>query len=165
MRIGTTLRLATAPTIPHTFSPLFALGRPLPPRDADLLRPGERELSGRRILRQRRAGSQGRAAADADRRHQLRVRTDEHVVLDDRAVLVRPVVIAHDGPRTDVHVPAHLAVADVAEVVGLGALADAARLDLDEIADVDLRCELRARPRPRARVRPDAAFRADVGVF
>src|SRR5215472_4582097 len=144
MRIGTTLRLATAPTMPHTF------------------RPGQRQLAGRCIAGERRARSQGGAATDTDRRDQLGIRADKHVVLYHGAVLVRAVVVAHDCARTDVNVLPDLAVADIGQMVGLGALADAARLHFDEIADVHLGRQPRARAGAGARVRADAAVRADV---
>ena len=72
------------------------------------------------------------------------------------------VVVAGDGAGADVDVGADLGVADIGEVVGLRALADAARLDLDEVADVHLVGEARAGPQPR--VRAEQAARADLGV-
>src|SRR6185503_18699895 len=53
-------------------------------------------------------------------------------------------VLVDGRAGADVDVGADLGVADVGEVVGLRALADAARLHLDEIADVHLVGEARA---------------------
>ena len=86
-----------------------------------------------------------------------------HVVLDDGAVLVGAVVIAGDGAGADVDVAPHRGVADIGEVVGLGARRDLARLHLDEIADVHFLGERGAGAQPR--VRADAAARADVGLL
>src|SRR5262245_40390530 len=164
MRMGTTLRLATAPTIPHTFSPLFLYG-PLPAGNAHLLRARERELTGRRVLGERGTRSQRGSTAHPDRRDQLGVRADEDIVLYDRAMLVRAVVVAHDGARADVDIFAYVAVADVSQMVRLRAFAYATRLDLDEVADVNLRREPRSRAGTHARVGPDVAVGADVRVL
>src|SRR5690606_37376658 len=64
-------------------------------------------------------------------------------------VLVLAVVIAGDGSRPDVRVFADVRVADVAEVVRLGALLEARVLRLDEVADTHALAELRMRPEPR----------------
>src|SRR5581483_1385524 len=158
---GTTLRGETAPTIPH-MALLARLRRPLPARDGRLAHARNRELSRGRVLGERGPGAQRRAAADAHRRDELGVRADEDVVLDDRAVLVGAVVVAGDGAGADVDVPADLAVADVGEMVGLGARADAARLHLDEVADVHVPGEHGAGP--DARVRAETAVRPDLGL-
>ena len=47
------------------------------------------QRAGRDVLRNRRAGADVGALADADRRNQLRVAADEGAVLDDRLVLLR----------------------------------------------------------------------------
>ena len=57
--------------------------------------------------------------ADRDRRHQHAVRSDVHVVADDRLVLVRAVVVRRDRPRAEIHAAAEHRVADVGEVVRL----------------------------------------------
>src|SRR5712691_7527513 len=163
MRIGTTLRLAIAPTIPHMCSTLFLFFRPRPPGNGRLLYPRERELSGRGILGERGSGAERCALAHPHRGDKLGVRADGDVVLDDRAVLVRPVVVAGDRAGADVDVFSDLAVADIGKVIGFGALTDAARLDFDEVAEVHVGGEARARP--DAGVGTDAAVRADVGLL
>src|SRR5947208_10738123 len=153
-------RRAAAPTMPHMISAF--LSRWFPGRDRHL--PGARhgELSRRRVLADGRAGADIGAARDAHRRHQRRVRADEAVVLDHRAVLRRAVVVASDGSSTHVHAATDLGVADVREVVGLGAGAEAARLDLDEVSNMHVLRQTDAGPQPRER--PDAATLAELGV-
>src|SRR6266850_7607553 len=134
MRTGTILRLAIAPTIPHMrFALRLSLCRPLPARNGHLLGAREGQLARGSVLGERRSGTERRAPTHAHRRDKLRVRADENIILDDSAVLVGPIVIAHYGAGADVDVLADLAVADVGKMVGLGAGADVARLDLDEV--------------------------------
>src|SRR5713226_7989351 len=163
MRMGTTLRLAIAPTMPHMNSTLLLFRGPRPPGNGRLLRPGEGELSGRRVLGERGSGAERGALAHPHGRDKLGVRADEDVVLDDRAVLVCPVVVAGDRAGADIDVFSDLAVADVGKVIRLGALTDAARLDLDEVAEVHVGRQARARP--DAGIGADAAVRADVGFL
>src|SRR6058998_1841805 len=167
MRMGTTLRLAIAPTIPHmrfAFR-LLLLCRPLPARNRHLLHAREGQLACWSVLGERGSRTERRAPAHAHRSDELGVRTYENVVLYDGAVLVRSVVVAHDRAGADVDVSAHLAVADVGEVIRLGTCAYATRLELHEVADVHSLGEARARAGADARVRADAAVRADVCVL
>src|SRR5260221_881067 len=167
MSTGTMLRLAIAPTIPHmrfAFRSLL-LYRPLPIRNRHLLHARESQLACRSVLGERGSRTERRAPAHAHRRDQLGVRTDEDVVFDDGAVLVRAVVVAHDRAGAHVDVSSYLAVAYVGEVIGLGTCAYATRLDLHEVAYVHSLCEARAGAGTDARVGPDAAVRADVGVL
>src|SRR5438093_6640552 len=167
MRMGTTLRLAIAPTIPHmrfAFR-LLLLCRPLPARNRHLLHAREGQLACWSVLGERGSRTERRAPAHAHRSDELGVRTDENVVLYDGAVLVRSVVVAHDRAGADVHVAADLAAADVREVIGLGTCAYATRLHLHEVADVHSFGYARARARADARVGADAAVCADVGVL
>src|SRR5690606_16300805 len=103
------------------------------------------QLPGWRILADRRAGADVRATRNADRCDERRVRSDEAFVLDYGAMLGRAVVVARDRPGPDVHASAHLGIADIGEMVRLGAGPETARLDLDEVADVDAFAELGAR--------------------
>src|SRR4030067_2683514 len=102
-----------------------------------------------------RAGAYRPALADRHRRDQLRIRADEHVVLNDRAVLVCAVVIAGDRARADIDAAAPGAVADVAEMIGLAVCRDLAVLDLDEIAD--MHPVMQSRTWAQSRIRTDAA--------
>ena len=51
-------------------------------------------------------------------------------------MLLHAVVVAEDGARADVRARAHVAVAEVGEVVGLGAASEAGLLELHEVAHV-----------------------------
>src|SRR5258706_9550417 len=167
MRTGTILRLAIAPTIPHIRFAFRStlLYRPLPARKGRLLAAGQSQSACRRVLGGRGSAAGRRPRTDPRRREKLRGRADENIVLDDGAVLVRPVVVAHDRAGTDVDVAADVAIAYVGEMIGLGTRAYAARLHFHEVADVHFCGESRARARADARVRTDAAARADVGVL
>jgi hypothetical protein len=140
----------------------FFTGR-FQPGNGGLLHARDGELVGRRVLGQRGAGAERGAAADGDRRHQLRIGADEDVVLDHRAVLVGAVVVAGDGAGADVDVPADGGIADIGEVVGLGAVGHRAVLHFDEVADVHVLAELRAGA--QARVGADDAAAAGLGLL
>ena len=88
---------------------------------------------------------------------------DEGPIADFGPMLGRTIIIAGDRARPDIGILADLRVADIGEMVRLRAGADRARLHLDEIADVDVFGQLRARSEPR--VRTDAAVAADVRLL
>src|SRR5579864_9732880 len=124
IRIGTTLRSDVAPTMPHMMlaPPLLGpllLPRALPAGDRHLSRARERQLARRRFLHDRTAPADRRARANGDRRDQHAVRSDVHVVADERLMLVRTVVIRRDRARAIVHAAADDRVADIREVIGL----------------------------------------------
>ena len=129
------------------------------PRLVDLLAAGDRQRIGRDIPGDDAAGRDDRAVADRDRRHERRVRADKRAFADYRPVFVNAVIIAGDRAGADIGPRADLAVADIGEVIGLGPGAEPGRLDLDEIADMDVLLEDRSRAQPgkRAdeRARPD----------
>src|SRR5688572_31734752 len=64
-----------------TLFPYTTLFRSL---DHTLRRSAQRERIGRNVLRDGRAGADIRAAADADRRDELRVGADERAIFEDR---------------------------------------------------------------------------------
>src|SRR5687767_10011418 len=138
--MGTTLRREIAPTIPHMSGCRFLPG-PLPPRDTFLFDPREREIAFGDFARDGRACSDRGSAADDDRRYELRVRSDENVVFDDRAVLERPVVVAGDRSGADVHVTPDRRIPDVREVIGFRSFGNVARFHFDEVADVNFGTE------------------------
>ena len=120
------------------------LRRPLPVGVAALARARDRELAGRRVGGDGRAAADGGAVADLHRRHQDDVAADVGVGADGGAVLVRAVVVGGDRAGAVVDPLADVGIAEVGEVVGLGAAAEGRVLDLDEVADVDLGAELGA---------------------
>src|SRR5258705_9725705 len=73
---------------------------------------------------------------DRSRRNQRCFRADESIVADDRAVFVYAVVVADDGARTDVDAAADGRVPKIAQMVGLGLVANVGPLGLDEVADM-----------------------------
>ena len=77
--------------------------------------------------------------------------------------LLNAVVIAGDRAGADIGAGADVAVADIGEVVGLGAGAEPGGLDLDEIADMHVCLEHRAGAQPGKR--PDDRARPDLGAF
>ena len=92
------------------------------------------------------------------------------VVADHRAVLVGAVVIGGDAACADVGSRTHRGVAEVGEVVCLGAIGERRVLHLDEVADVHVGPQFGTRPqpceRPDHRARPDAhteRIAVDVG--
>ena len=111
-----------------------------------------------------RLGDRGQApGADLDRRHQCRVGTDEGAVADHRSVLVRAIVVAGNGAGAEVHPGPDIGVADVGEVIDLGAQSDDGLLDFDEVADMGTTDQVGPGPQPR--VGSDAAVRADLGIL
>src|SRR5512135_354686 len=132
--MGTTLRRAIAPTIPHMlFLPFL---RTLPACDGQLFAARQSQFTGRSIFGNGRAGANGCSLAHADGSDELCIRANECVVLNDGAEFVRTVVVAGDGSGTDIDPAAHGAVANVAQMVRLAALADLAVLDFNEIPDM-----------------------------
>src|SRR5260221_6601358 len=154
-------RRPAAATMPHMLGLL--LRRRLPRRDGNLPRARHGQLAGGGVLVDRGARADIGAARDAHRRHQRRVGTDEAVVLDHSAVLRRAVVDAGDGAGADDDALAELGVADIGEMVRFRGGAEAARLHLDEIADMHLVGE--ARPGAQPRVGADAAAPAEFPIL
>ena len=72
-------------------------------------------------LRDGRAAADGGAVAERHRRHQHAVAADVHVGADHGAVLVGAVVVGGDAAGAEVDALAHRGVAQVGQVVGLGA--------------------------------------------
>ena len=103
------------------------------------------------------------AVADRDRRDQRGVRADKRALADDRAEFAEAVVVAGDRAGADIGPGADVAVAEIGEVTGLDAGAEPGRLDLDEIADMDLGLEHRTRAQPGKRA--NDRTRGDVGAF
>src|ERR1700722_15526420 len=126
----------------------------------DLPAARQRQGVGRYVFRDHRAGSDIGALADFDRRDQRRVRTDEGILADRRAMLVAAVVIAGDGAGADIGVGADKGVADIAQMIGLGAGFQHRLLDLDKVADARTVAEPGAWPQPRER--PDGSTLADM---
>ena len=123
----------------------------------------EGERVGRNVLGDCRSRAHIRAATDADRRDELRIRANEHAVFQHGLVLVDAVVVAGDRAGADVDVRANIGIADVRQVRGLRAFAEDGLFRLDEIADLHVSSEFGAGT--QMRVRPDCRLILDDRVF
>ena len=92
------------------------------------------------------AGTDNGAVADAHRGDQRGVRSDEGARANIGMLLKKAVVIAGDGTCAHVRSGTDARVANVSQVVNLGSLFDPGVLDLDEVADMNLRTDRRSRP-------------------
>ena len=123
---------------------------------------GNRQLARRRIARDGRSRADGRTLTHRHRRNQLRGGTNEHLVFDHRTILVRAIVIASDGTGADVHFAAYRGITHITEMVHLAAGAYLAVFDFDEIPDMRIRSQSRARANTRegsnAAICPDLRF-------
>ena len=97
------------------------------------------------------------------RRHQRAVGADEGLGADHGPPLAVAVVVHGDGAGADVAGRADVGIAEIGQVVGLGAAAHAGGLELDEVADMDLVGDVRARPDAGERADDDVA--ADAGAL
>ena len=122
-----------------------------------LFAPGNGDGVRLHVLGNHAAGTDHRAAADGDRRHQRRVGAYEGPFADLGAGLLVAVVVAGDRARADVGACADVGVADIAQMVDLGAPLDRAAFHLDEVADARALADIAAGPEPRER--------ADLGAF
>src|SRR5215469_135017 len=110
-----------------------------------LARAAERERFRRHVVGDDAAGGNHRAGTYRHWRDQGRIGADEDALADGGAEFLDAVVVAGDAAGADVGALAHIAVAEIGQVVGLDARRQARVLDLDEIADVDLLGKLGAR--------------------
>src|SRR5260370_17807615 len=81
------------------------------------------------------AGSDVGAVTDPYRCHKSGIAAYEDAAADDCGILVNSIVVAGDGAGAYVGFAPYARVAEIGKVHGLGALAEDALLDLDEIAD------------------------------
>ena len=129
---------------------LACLSRGDPALLGHLAAAAEGESIGRDVFGDAGAGGDVGTVADGDGSDEGGVRADEGAVADGGEVFVDAVVVAGDGARADVDAGADDGVAEVGEVVGLGAFAERDLLGFDEVADVGAVA--------------DVAFGAEVGV-
>src|SRR5581483_7793876 len=115
---------------------LSAFLRPLPAPDRRLTGARDRELARRRIRADRGTGADRGVLADRDGGHERGIGADERAVFDGRAMFVDAVVVAGDRPGADVHAGTDAGVAEIGQMVRLGAFADRAVLHFDEVADM-----------------------------
>ena len=104
-----------------------------------------------------RARRRDRAVADFDRRHQSGVGADERARADIGFGLGEAVIIAGDGARADIGALSHPGVAQIGEMIGLGAFFNHRILHFHEVADMRARADLGARPQTGKRTDDRAA--------
>src|SRR5262249_47885977 len=97
-------------------------------------------LTGGNVVGDDRASARHRRGANVDWRHEQRVAAQRGIVLDHGVALQAAFGTEVDGDRAgaDVDVFADIGVTDVAEVMHLGASADAAGFDLRVVAQVSV---------------------------
>ena len=101
----------------------------------------------RHVFGDRAPGRHVGALPDANGGDELAVAPDEDVVLDNRSIFAEAVIIAGDRAGPDVDVAPDGGVAQVGQVRGLGAVAQRALLDLDEVPHFDSILKLRVHPK------------------
>src|SRR6185437_7696453 len=148
------LLLAQALELPQAFSPT-RLNR--------LFGTFERQRVGRHVLGYYRAGADIGAVADLNRRDQRRIGANEGPLADIGAMLGGAVIITGDGAGANIGAGTDVRVADISQVIGLGAGLDLSFLYLDEIADMHVGTEIGAGAQPGKR--SDAGALADVSAF
>src|SRR5260370_8087945 len=105
------------------------------------------------------AGSDVGAVTDPYRCHKSGIAAYEDAAADDCGILVNSIVVAGDGAGAYVGFAPYARVAEIGKVHGLGALAEDALLDLDEIADA---CAFeQAHVAAEMREGPDLSLRRD----
>src|SRR5699024_66158 len=107
-----------------------------------LLCPRYSQCIGWCITSQCSSGPNGRPCSHSHRRHQLRIRTNKCVVLDDGQMLVSTIIIAGDSPSTDIDALANMSVAQIAQMTGLGSLAHTCIFNFYKITDTHIRPQL-----------------------
>src|SRR5690606_23439032 len=106
--------------------------------DTLLAAAGNRQSVGLNVLRHHAAGGDHGAVTDLHRRHQGRIRADEGAGADIGVILAETVVVAGDRAGADIGFGTDAGIADIGQVIDLGAGLDARLLHLDEIADMRL---------------------------
>src|SRR5437868_13863184 len=120
-------------------------------------------LPGGNVARHDRAGTGLRSGSNRDGSAKSGIDPDERARTDHGGVLVDAVEVGGHRPGADVHVLPHLGVAQVAEMVLLGARADLRLLELREVADPAARTDAAARP--QVAVRTDLDVLGDLRLF
>ncbi len=124
---------------------------------------GHRQCIRRDVHGDHTAGGDDGAITDRHRRDKRGIGADERARTDCCAMLVVAVVVAGDRPGADVRLGADIRVAEIRQVVRLGARAEFRCLHLDEVADMHLLAKIGAGAQPG--VWPHDAVRADNAAF
>ena len=97
---------------------LFFLHRAFPAGDMGLFDTADDQFVFPHITGDRGACPNGGAVGHLDRRDQLAIRTDKHIVADHRLVLVGAIVVTGNDTRADVHAGADIRVAEGGQMAG-----------------------------------------------
>src|SRR6267142_5300988 len=100
------------------------------------------------------------AIADSNGGNQRGITSDKNFVADVRREFVEAVVVAGDRASADVCFRADFRIAEIGEVHRLGAFADSALLQLDEISDARIRFQVIVRAKARERADDDTVVEA-----
>src|SRR6267378_350690 len=114
----------------------------------------------RNVVRDRGTRGDIGAIADSNGGNQRGVTSDKNFVADVRRKFVEAVVVAGNRASADVCFRADLRIAKVGEVHRLGAFADSALLQLDEISDARIRFQVIVRAKTREGADDDAVVEA-----
>src|SRR5471032_3172823 len=106
----------TTPDLTVATNKLFFLQRTLPVWLMDLCHTAQQEAVIGNVTSNRGTRSDSDIIAHGNRRNQLGIRTDKHVIADNRFVLVYAVVVAGNGTGADIHVVANICIAKVRQV-------------------------------------------------
>src|SRR5437879_1907051 len=98
------------------------------------------------------------AIADSNRGNQRGIASDKNFVADVRRKFVEAVVVAGNRAGADVCFLADLRIAEIGEVHRLGAFADSALLQFDEISDARIRFQVIVRAKAREGTDDDAVI-------
>ena len=90
------------------------------------------------IVQHHRARPSAAAGAQPHWGAQQRATTDEDPIFNHRAVLARPIIVAHHGGGADIHVGPNRRIAYIANVMHLGPRTDTAILDFTVVADLNI---------------------------
>src|SRR5471030_3109043 len=128
-----------------------------------LLHSAEHQLIFPDITRYGGARSDSGALGYYHRRHQLRIRTDKHIVADNGLMFIGAVIIAGNGARADIHPGANFGIAEVTQMPGFRPFAKPRFFHLDEITDMSPFSQLGARTQTGERTHGGVS--AQFGVF
>jgi hypothetical protein len=112
----------------------------------DLMSSAYGERSGGHIPCNAGAGTDIRAVLNRDGGDQGRVAADKHSFANAGDVLVHSVIVAGDNSSADICACSHLSIAQIGEMVGLGAFAEAGFFGFDEVSHVGVLADFAARP-------------------
>src|SRR4029077_4482959 len=119
----------------------------------------ENQRAGGNVMTNRRCSGDVNVIAQRDRRNQRGIASDLHSIANFGSVLLKPVVIAGNGPGADIAVPPDRHVSEIGKMVGLCPFAELRFFGLDKIPDVHI--WTKSSSRPKVGKRPDDSAMID----